>query len=167
MVPGLRPTGVKFKRGISKHGSIMASILLNESDPVRREFLRARLQRHGHRVWLAHHLNDIIATLHDVAIDLMILDLDHHRLDELAAFAARWKGIKILFQASSLAPMQDFRSWMADQFVYKMANGENLSRAVAQLLLRPASRRKKGFHLKSAPQRSEPSLDFAPANFSH
>ena len=112
----------------------MATILLNESDPVRHELLRLRLQRQGHKVWPAHHLNDIIATLHDVAIDLMILDLDHQRLDDLAAFAGRWKGIKILFQASSPALLQDFRCWMAAQFVVKFYNGENILRAVAQLL---------------------------------
>jgi len=69
----------------------MATILLNESDPVRRELLRLRLQRQGHNVWSAQHRNDIIATLHDVAVDLMILDLDHQNLDELSAFANRWK----------------------------------------------------------------------------
>jgi len=35
----------------------MATILLNESDPVRHELLRLRLQRQGHKVWSAHHLN--------------------------------------------------------------------------------------------------------------
>ncbi len=112
----------------------MASILLNESDPLRHELLRLRLQRQGHKAWSAHHLNDIIATLHDVAIDLMILDLDHQRLDDLAAFADRWKGVKILFHASSPALLRDFRCWMADQFVVKFHQIENLSRAVAQLL---------------------------------
>jgi len=34
----------------------MATILLNESDPLRRELLRMRLQRQGHKVWPAHHL---------------------------------------------------------------------------------------------------------------
>lgn len=120
----------------------MATILLNESDPVRHNLLRLRLQRQGHKVWSAQHLNDIIATLHDVAVDLMILDLDHQRLDELAAFANRWKGIKILFQASSTALLQDFRCWMADQVVFKFQNGENVSRAVKQLLPpKPARRR--------------------------
>lgn len=112
----------------------MATIILNESDPVRHELLRLRLRRQGHTVWSARHLNDIIATLHDVAVDLMILDLDHQRLDELSAFAKRWKGIKIIFQASSTALLQDFRCWMADQFILKFQNGENVSRAVAQLL---------------------------------
>lgn len=67
----------------------MATILLNESDPMRHELLRMRLQRQGLKVWSAHHLNDVIATLHNVTIDLMILDLDHQRLDDLAAFASR------------------------------------------------------------------------------
>lgn len=124
----------------------MATILLNESDPLRHELLRMRLQRQGHKVWSASHLNDIIATLHDVAVDLMILDLDHQRLDDLAAFADRWKGIKILFQASSPALLQDFRCWMADQFVVKFHNGENISRAVAQLL-QPKPARRRNNHL--------------------
>ncbi len=112
----------------------MATILLNESDPQRHEQLRSELQSQGHRVWSAQHLNEIIATLHDVAIDLMILDLDHQRLEELAAFAERWRGIKILFQSSSPVLMQDFRTWMADQFVCKDERGERLARAIGQLL---------------------------------
>jgi len=128
----------------------MATILLNESDPARHQLLRLHLQRQGHKVWSAHHLNDIIATLHDVAIDLMILDLDHHNLDELAAFADRWKGIKILFQASSPAPTQDFRSWMADQFVHKFQNDEALSRAVVQLLPRKSRKRQSPTHLNKS-----------------
>ncbi|MGH7596891.1 MAG: hypothetical protein ACREOI_11105, partial [bacterium] len=71
------------------------------------------------------------------------LDLDHQRLDDLTAFADRWKGIKILFQASSPALLQDFRCWMADQFVVKFHNGENISRAVAQLLHNRPLRRQK------------------------
>ncbi len=120
----------------------MATIILNESDPVRHELLRLRLQRQGHNVWSAQHLNDIIATLHDVAVDVMILDLDDQRLDELCGFASRWKGIKIVFQASSTELLQDFRCWMADQFVFKFQDGENVSRAVMQLLQpKPARRR--------------------------
>jgi len=128
----------------------MATILLNESDPVRHELLRLRLQRQGHKVWSAHHLNDIIATLHDVAVDLMILDLDYQDLDELSAFASRWKGIKILFQASATELRQDFRCWMADQFVCKFQDGENVSRAVAQLLQPKLLRRRNNYR----PQKS-------------
>jgi hypothetical protein len=87
-------------------------------------------------------LNDIVATLHDVAVDLMILDLDDQRLEELLAFAERWRGIKILFQASSPAAMQDFRTWMADQFVCKEDHAERLSNAIGQLLQVKDLRRK-------------------------
>jgi len=128
----------------------MATILLNESDPVRHELLRLRLQRQGHKVWSANHLNDIIATLHDVGIDLMILDLDQHNLDDLVAFADRWKGIKILFQASSLHAMRDFRSWMAEQFVEKFKNAENFSRVVANLLQRKSWRLQRSNELRKS-----------------
>lgn len=123
----------------------MATILLNESDPPRHELLRLRLQRQGHKVWSAPHLNDIVATLHDVAVEVMILDLDYQNLDELSAFANRWKGVRILFQASSTALLQDFRCWMADQFVFKFPDGENVSRAVAQLLQPKLARRRNNY----------------------
>jgi len=112
----------------------MATILLNESNPRRRAVLRTRLQRLGHMVWSANHLHDVVATLHDVAVDLMILDLDDQDLEALTAFAGRWQGIKIVFQASSMQLTQDFRSWMADQFVFKLQDPANLTQAVAQLL---------------------------------
>jgi hypothetical protein len=101
-------------------------------------------------VWPAHHLNDIITTLHDVAIDLMILDLDQQRLDELSAFANRWRGVKILFQASSPELAQDFRCWMADQLVIKFHNGENISHAVAQLLRDSPRKRRKTVSVKKS-----------------
>ena len=129
----------------------MATILLNEIDPLRHEELRATLQQQGHRVWSAQHLNDIIATLHDVAVDLMILDLDQQRVEELAAFAERWRGVKILFQSSSPAVMQDFRTWMADQFVCKEARTEQLTDAVAQLLQIKALQRKTRKSTRRAP----------------
>lgn len=128
----------------------MATILLNESDPVRHELLRLRLQRQGHKVWSANHLNEIIATLHDVAIDVMILDLDQHCLDDLVAFADRWKGIKIVFQSSSMGPLQDFRLWMAEQIVYKFKNAENLSRVVTQLFQRKSWRLQSPNELKKS-----------------
>jgi hypothetical protein len=75
----------------------------------------------------------------------MILDLDHQNLDELSAFASHWKGIKILFQASSAELLQDFRCWMADQVVFKFQNGENVSRAVSQLLQPKPLRRRNNY----------------------
>lgn len=110
------------------------SILLNESDPARRRVFRKRLESQGHKVWSANHLSEIVSTLHDVPVDLMILDLDSQRLEDLAAFAGRWRGIKILFQGSSTLLDQDFQSKIADSFVSKQNQAENISNAVLQLI---------------------------------
>ncbi len=112
----------------------MAVILLNEFDPDHHRLLRTKLEGRGYQVLSVNHINDIIATLKEVAIDLMILDLDNQNIDELIEFANRWRGILILFQASYTEHMQDFRCWMADGFVCKCNNGENVMQAVVQLL---------------------------------
>lgn len=112
----------------------MASIILNDVDPASQRLLRSQLERHGHNVWVAGDLNEIIAILHDVVIDLMILDLDRQNSDELLMFADRWKGILILFQATCADFWEDFRCWVADEVICKNHNGENVTRVVSQLL---------------------------------
>ena len=123
---------VKIKR-LAKR-DIMANILLNEFDQSRHKLLRSQLEHRGHQVLSVDDVNDIIATLKEVTIDLMILDLDNQSLDELIEFANRWKGIMIVFQTSCPVLKQDFRSWVADEVIRKCHNGENLLQAVVQLL---------------------------------
>lgn len=113
----------------------VANILLNEFDSIRHELLKSKLERHGYKVWSVKHLSDTISTLHDVTIDLMILDLDNQSIDEIIEFADYWKGIFILFQSSRPEIKYDFRCWMADEFIYKCKSCENILQAVEKLLL--------------------------------
>ena len=78
--------------------------------------------------------DDIVATLSDVVVDLVIFDVDQQRMDDLAAFANRWRGVKVLFQLSTGEPLYDFRSWMADNFVFKHRAIDNVASTVNQLL---------------------------------
>lgn len=112
----------------------MAAILLTEMDPKLQAQIKTKLQKKGHKVWLAHQLSEIDTILKAAAIQLMIVDLDEKDLDLLTQVAGRWKGIKILFQASDSNLKQDFRTWIADEFICKSEDGENINRAVTQLL---------------------------------
>ncbi len=110
----------------------MASILLNEFNLANQSLLRSQLQRQGHNVWVAENIGETVTILHDVGIDLMILDLDRQNLDELLMFADRWKGILILFQIECVDSWEDFCCWMADEVVCK--NDDKIPRLVSQLL---------------------------------
>ena len=68
------------------------TILLNEFNPIRNKLLRSQLEGQGYRVWSASYHGEVIPILRYVAIDLMILDADRHKIDELVEFAGRWKG---------------------------------------------------------------------------
>ena len=112
----------------------MAAILLYDSDPQHQQQVKNRLQKQGHQVWLADRLDQINTILRDVAINLMILDVDQHDLDLLTEFADRWRGIKIVFQASDYYIKQDFRTWMADDRISKNGDSEQVTKAVSRLL---------------------------------
>ncbi|MFQ5675722.1 MAG: hypothetical protein ACE5G1_07490 [bacterium] len=114
----------------------MLKILLNESDPMRHQMLRTKLQKHGCRVWSVAHFDDIKSPLQDIAFDLMIFDLDTKRIDEVIDFATHWKDSPILFQSSSLDFQLDSGSWIADKLVYKSKNGKNILQAVDKLITR-------------------------------
>ena len=112
----------------------MAAILVCDGDPQRQLQLKSRLQRQGHEVWLAERLERINAILHDVVINVMILDLDRLNLDTLIDFAGRWPGIKIVGETSDPDISQDFRTWMADALINKGGDGEQIGAAVGRLL---------------------------------
>lgn len=112
----------------------MAAILVYDGDRQYQHELKTRLQKQGHQVWLADRLDQINTILRDVAINLMILDVDQHDLNLLTEFADRWRGIKILFRASDFYIKQDFRAWMADDLISKNGDSEQVTKAVSRLL---------------------------------
>ena len=110
----------------------MANILLNEFDPIRQESLLSSLELQDYQVWPVQNLNEIISTLEDISIDLIILDLDSLSLDKIVELADRLSGIVIVFHASSDAPTEDFRCWIADEFILKGEKGENISTTITK-----------------------------------
>jgi DNA-binding NtrC family response regulator len=112
----------------------MAAILVCDGDRQRQLQLKNRLQKQGHEVWLAERLERINAILHDVPINVMVLDLDRLNLDALIDFAGRWRGIKILCETSDPGISHDFRTWMADALINKSGDDEQIAVAIDRLL---------------------------------
>ena len=112
----------------------MANILLNELDRNRHRKLRAALENHGYRVWSVVDLTEIAPTLAKVAIDVLVLDLDGQDLDRIGELAGGWRGKPLLLQTSHPEQALDFRSWIADEFIYEGDNGHKMVKAVSMLL---------------------------------
>ncbi len=112
----------------------MASILLNDNNPARLNLVKEHFSKAGHEVWTADHLNEIIAILHDVSVDVMVLDLDQHDLDELVQFGERWKGVAKLIHANCTELFHDARCSLADQCLCKEPGGRNLIAAIDLIL---------------------------------
>ena len=112
----------------------MAQILLNESDPIRRRMLRARLERSGHIVWLLSGLEEITNILGQAAIDIMIVDMDEQSLDDLQEQFCDLKGVKLVLRASTCDLKFDFRTWIADDIFCKSKHGDNTMLAIKKVL---------------------------------
>ena len=112
----------------------MATILVYDVDQQHQKQLAVKLEQQGHKVWLANQLSDVNALLNNVDIHLMILDLDQENLDEVVQFGDRWRGVKIVFQSSKVNLKQDFRTWLADDFICKGENGGSIFHTLNRLL---------------------------------
>jgi len=112
----------------------MMNILLNESDRPRQQLLRKRLQQQGNRVWPVNKLYDAKSRMKKVKFDLMIVDADAQRIDDITTFIEHYDTLPVLLQASRLDSSLDFRYWIADALVEKNETGDNVVDAVTKLL---------------------------------
>lgn len=112
----------------------MAQILLNESNPTRRRMLQTRLERSGHIVCLLSGLEEVTNILGQVAIDIVIVDMDEQSLDDLQEQFCDLKGVKLVLQANNCDLTFDFRSWIADDIFCKGKRGDNTLLAIERVL---------------------------------
>jgi len=112
----------------------MPNILLNESDASRQKLLRKRLREQGSHVWSLNRLHDAESRLGKRKFDLMILDLDAQRIDDITVLLEHCQKLPVLLQASGLDASLDFRCWIADELVEKIETGDNVVAAVKKLL---------------------------------
>jgi DNA-binding response OmpR family regulator len=112
----------------------MAFIVLQDTEQNKSQKLTQQLEQAGHKVWSVAELSDVNALINNLDIELMVLDLDSENLDEILQFGDDWKGVKIVFQSSAAMLKQDFRTWLADDFISKDDADGNIVHKVNHLL---------------------------------
>ena len=65
---------------------------------------------------------------------MIILDLDLETLDDIMRYALRWRDVKILLLAGSADLKNDFRSWVAHDYVCKGERDDVIVEHIDRLL---------------------------------
>lgn len=111
----------------------MAEILVSSGER-KQSALGERLRQAGHVVTHVRNLDEVSDLLQTTDVSLMIVDLDQHKLKRVAEYADNWQGVPIVFQSSDPELRNDFRSWIADEFLLKSEKHEKVTEAVNRLL---------------------------------
>jgi DNA-binding response OmpR family regulator len=114
----------------------MSRIILVESDPQRNSLLTALLQGQGHAVSITDTLDQIPAVITKSQLDILVVDMDEHSLDEIVQIAPNLKDVKILFLGGNDDMQHDFRSWIADDIIQKSQDDDAINYCIQKILNR-------------------------------
>lgn len=114
----------------------MSRIILVEGDQQRNSLLAARLRSQRHAVSITNTLDQIAAVITKSQLDILIVDMDEHSLDEVVQIAPNLKGTKILFLGGNDEIKRDFRSWIAEDIIQKSGDDDAIICSIQKILNR-------------------------------
>ncbi len=115
----------------------MSTLLVVDDEKNIRELYRNVFQKEGHRVMVASNAEEGKQKLNEEDVDLLLLDLWMKRedgLDMLKEVKSTYPELKILIVSAYPIYKDDFITWMADDFVVKSPNLDELKEKVNSLL---------------------------------
>ncbi len=115
----------------------MAKILVVDDEPGLRLLYAAELADEGYEVVTAANCADAAKTLADEQIDLVVLDIQIKQesgLDMLQKIVKEQSGLPVVLCSAYNCYKDDFASWLADAYVIKSSNLDELKAEIARLL---------------------------------
>ncbi len=115
----------------------MKSILVVDDEEKIRELYSKFLAREGYRVLVASGVEAGLSLLENEAVDLLILDLWMEKkdgLDMLKEVKSEYPELKVLIVSAYPIYKDDFITWLADDFVVKSPNLDELKEKIAKLV---------------------------------
>lgn len=117
----------------------MPKILIVDDEPGLRLLYSAELQDEGYDIVTAADCSEAAAALQKEKIDLVVLDIQIKQesgLEMLQKIVKEHKGLPVILCSAYNCYKDDFASWLADAYIVKSSNLEELKTEVARLLQR-------------------------------
>lgn len=117
----------------------MAKLLVIDDEGDIRHLYAAELEDEGHEVLTAGDSAEAMARLRNGKLDLIILDIkldQESGLDLLQQIAREREDVPVILCTAFSSYKDDFSSWLADAYVVKSSNLEELKSEVRRVLER-------------------------------
>ncbi len=115
----------------------MAHLLVIDDEGDIRHLYAAELEEEGHTVVTCGNRNDAMAQFHHQAFDLVILDIQLDQesgLELLQEIAREREKTPVVICSAYSCYKDDFSSWLADAYVVKSSNLNELKSEVRRIL---------------------------------
>ena len=115
----------------------MANLLVIDDEGDIRHLYAAELEEDGHSVVTCSNCSEAMEQLRKGAFDLIILDiqLEHESgLELLQQISRERENIPVILCTAYSCYKEDFSSWLADAYVVKSSNLDELKKEVRRLL---------------------------------
>lgn len=115
----------------------MKKILVVDDEPGIRNLYSSELEDEGYAVRLASDGEEAEKIVDSEDIDLVILDIKMQKKDGLAALShikRIRRGLPVILNSAYPTFKSDFKSWLADFYVVKSSNLNELKEKIGQLL---------------------------------
>jgi len=119
----------------------MARLLVVEDEPNLQELYRLEFEEAGHHVTACADGEAAVALSRDQMFDLVILDIKipkREGTEVLHEIKKRNRDIPVILNTAYSTYKADFATWMADAYIVKSADLEELKEKVRELLERDA-----------------------------
>ncbi|NOY13536.1 MAG: response regulator [Deltaproteobacteria bacterium] len=115
----------------------MAKILIVDDEPGLRLLYSAELADEGYDVVTAENCDDAAKALQNEQIDLVVLDIQIRQesgLDMLQKIVKEHNDLPVILCSAYNCYKDDFSSWLADAYIVKSSNLDELKAEIARLL---------------------------------
>ena len=115
----------------------MAKILVVDDEPGLRLLYAAELADEGYQVVTAQNCSEAAVALEKETIDLVVLDIQIKQesgLEMLQQIVKERSGLPVILCSAYNCYKDDFASWLADAYVVKSSNLDELKNEIARLL---------------------------------
>lgn len=115
----------------------MANLLVVDDEGDIRHLFAAELEEEGHRVVTCSNRSEAMAQLRHQDFDLVILDIQLDQesgLELLQQIARERESLPVILCTAYSSYKEDFSSWLADAYVVKSSNLDELKNEVRRIL---------------------------------
>lgn len=145
-VPELvRTKGLWYKQTMPREVAGVPTVLIVEDEKNLLELYRSELTAEGYDVIVASTGKQAVELLKSKRPDVVVMDIRMPEMDGIEALGkvvARHKNIPVIINTAYPSYQEDFRVWVADEYVIKSSDLTDLKRALRRVLEKPAGNRR-------------------------